>query len=188
MRCQRCEEACGALAAHASRAHAWFKPCTLAAARRLTLRSRLARAAGVGTAASAQGAQAQLSSPQKADQHGSLAQHDAVYQARFIASAGMSQSVVLPYVGPAQAAAGGLRPPCADICWMPASALLRTPLCQLKDGAVMCCAGLSVCACLHPMVLRSRLPGTIRHLTGMSTSAAAQARPRSRASCHNAGT
>ena len=106
------------------------------------LRSRLARAAGVGTAASAQGAQAQLSSPRKADQHGSLAQHDAVYQARFIASAGMSQSVVLPSVDPAQAAAGGLRLPCADICWLPASAPLRTPLRQLKDVPMMCCVGL----------------------------------------------
>ena len=78
------------------------------------LRSRLARAAGAGTAASAQGAQAQLSSPHKADQHGTLAQHDAVYQARSIAAADMSQSVVLPSVSPAQAASGRLRPPCAN--------------------------------------------------------------------------
>ena len=105
--------------------------------------SCLARAAGAGTAASAQGVQTQQRSPQKSDQHGSPAQSDAPFKARFITPSAMCQSVVLPSVGPAQAAAGGLHPPCDDLCWMPANALLRTPLCQLKDVAVMCCTGLS---------------------------------------------
>ena len=109
------------------------------AGRRLTLRSRVARAAGAGPAASAQGVQTQLSSPQKADQHGSLAQHDAVYQARFIPSVGMIQSVVLPYVGPAQAAASGLRPPCDE-----SAGCQRMRCCaRFVPVAACCCTGLS---------------------------------------------
>ena len=134
----------------------------LAAARRLVLRTRVARAAGAGRAASAQGAQAQLSSPQRADQHGSLPQHDAVYQARFIASAGIIQSVVLPYVGPAQAAAIGLRPPCDDICWLPANALLR--LCA-QESCSDVLHWLQLCLRLSSFhVHRSWLSGTVRTL------------------------
>ena len=147
VRCQRYQAACGALEAHASRAHAWVHaPRT--AARRL-VGSRFARATGARSAASAQSAQVQLSGARtaerahKAEQHGSLAQHDAVYKTRFIAAAGMTQSSVPPSVSPAQAAAGGVRPPCADPCWMPASASPRTPPCLLNDVAALCCTGLS---------------------------------------------
>ena len=95
------------------------------------LRSRVARAAGAGPAASAQGAQAQQSSPQDPDQQSSPAQLDAVYKARSITAADMSQSVVLPSVSPAQAASWRLHPSCAEPFWMPVM-LLRTPLCQFK--------------------------------------------------------
>ena len=143
----------------------------LAAARRLVLRSRLARAAGAGTAASAQGAQAQLSSPHEADQQGTLAQHDAVYQARSIAAADMSQSAVLPSVRPAQAASGRLHPSCADPFLMPAIALLRTPStpAHIRDSLHWP----ECCAC--PLVMAFD-PGCLAHtghLTGASTSAAA---------------
>ena len=59
------------------------------------MRPCVARAAGAGIAASTQGAQARLSSPHKADQHGSLAQRDAVYQARFITPAPLCRFIVL---------------------------------------------------------------------------------------------
>ena len=154
----------------------------LTAARRLTLRSRLARAGGVGSAASAQGAQTQQSSPKDLDQQSSPAQFDAVYKERFITAADMSQSVVLPSVSPAQAASGCLHPSCAKPFWMPIM-LLRTPFCQFKHSDAL--HWTECCACPVVMAFDPGRLAQTKHLTGASTSAAACLR--CRAPCNDAG-
>ena len=67
----------------------------LTASRRLVRRSYLARAAGAGSAASAEGVQTQQRNPRQSDQHGSPARSDAGCKARSTAPEGMSQFVVL---------------------------------------------------------------------------------------------